>query len=265
MCNHGGNQRIVLRFGIVLASILLIATLSCKPNATAERSSTACGMNLAIIEQAKYQCRTARMLSNGCHVTVADIAPFITGGKASEFLRCPGCGTYEIGSIGEAPRCSVHGCLLTGTKRSIEMVMPEKVVAKVSAMALGITGSGYIVQLTNASAKLPIIHLGLSSNDTSVGRQCGVELRNAARLLACMQIDERQEWPIVDITQGRDGELSLHLSGERTIKIHAKSDGTSVEWSKESIRRWMRKVGGVLRDTRQGAHPPSVFDCDSPE
>lgn len=86
-----------------LTPLLLLEAVRSGPNPEAW-----CFNNLRVIEAAKEQLAQGRGLTNGAVVTMADISRFLAGGQE---LRCAERGTYNINSIGNDARCTVHGSI----------------------------------------------------------------------------------------------------------------------------------------------------------
>lgn len=68
----------------------------------AKVSKTSCCSNLKMLDGAKGQWAAAGKKTNGTSVTMADLQPLLPG-----VPECPRGGTYTIGKIGEAARCSI--------------------------------------------------------------------------------------------------------------------------------------------------------------
>ena len=100
---------------IVVAIIGLLAAIAIpnfvKARATAQKN--ACINNLRQIDGAKEQWALEQRKTEGARTEASDIAAFIKGGMP----ECPQGGAYTVGSVGEAPTCSVEGHSLNSPLR----------------------------------------------------------------------------------------------------------------------------------------------------
>jgi RNA polymerase sigma factor (sigma-70 family) len=73
------------------------------------RAMNACINNLRQIDGAKQQWALENNMSPTNTPTVEDVTPYLGRGPKGEFPQCPSGGTYTLGSLTEAPTCSVPG------------------------------------------------------------------------------------------------------------------------------------------------------------
>jgi hypothetical protein len=71
------------------------------------RQANACVSNLRQIDAAKNQWALENGKTNGTLVTENDIKPYIMLNTNGDFPKCPLGGTYNIGRVGEDPKCSI--------------------------------------------------------------------------------------------------------------------------------------------------------------
>jgi hypothetical protein len=74
--------------------------------ATYQTAANDCISNLRQIDAAKNQWALENGKTNGI-VTENDIKPYIKLDANGNFPKCPAGGTYIIGNVGEAPKCSI--------------------------------------------------------------------------------------------------------------------------------------------------------------
>ena len=72
-------------------------------------NSNVCINNLRTIDAAKFSWAAERFKTNGAEVLWDDILPYMNRGTGGKIPQCPNAGPYEIGKVGEKPRCSVGG------------------------------------------------------------------------------------------------------------------------------------------------------------
>jgi hypothetical protein len=75
--------------------------------ATHRSSANGCINNLRQVSAAKEQWRLENDKKEGDVASEADLTPYIKLDSAGHFPKCPGGGTYDIGRIGEDPKCSI--------------------------------------------------------------------------------------------------------------------------------------------------------------
>ncbi|HUS36529.1 MAG TPA: hypothetical protein VM680_14350, partial [Verrucomicrobiae bacterium] len=85
-----------------VVSLILVLSGTLVARATTSQFG-ACLNNLRQIDAAKEQLAVEKKLDGSAVIEAAAIAPYIKGG----FPTCPGGGVYRIGSLQEAPTCSI--------------------------------------------------------------------------------------------------------------------------------------------------------------
>lgn len=68
-----------------------------------------CDNQMSVIDGAKSQYAAAHGQTNGDLVTPEQTAPYIKDGVQVILHGCPSGGQYDIGKVGDFPRCSIHG------------------------------------------------------------------------------------------------------------------------------------------------------------
>src|SRR5580704_18275031 len=84
---------------------LLVPNFVHEPNTSPQN---ACINNLRLIDGAKQAWALANNKTNG-PVTWNDISPYLSRVSKGGTLRCPSGGTYTLGNVEEAPKCSIAG------------------------------------------------------------------------------------------------------------------------------------------------------------
>jgi hypothetical protein len=104
--SKGGKR--TKRFGVICLGAAPLLFLFFAPNDVHSITSgqNACINNLRKIDGAKEQWSLEKFATNGAPVEMSHLLRFIRGGGVPQ---CPMGGKYEIGRIGEAPRCSIAG------------------------------------------------------------------------------------------------------------------------------------------------------------
>lgn len=115
------RQGITLIEVFIVISILAFLTMLVLPKVSDVRSKAqtqVCRANLQTIQQSKEHWAFEETESGSAVPTGADLVPFlqapIAGSNAvdsdfSNYVKCPGGGTYTIGAVDELPSCSVSG------------------------------------------------------------------------------------------------------------------------------------------------------------
>jgi len=93
-------------FFLALVAAIIIPSFTKARNA-AQRN--ACLRNLRILHSAKEQAALEKKYQDGQVVTEEDVTPFFP--KGFHRATCPSGGHYDIATLGQSPRCSVHGSL----------------------------------------------------------------------------------------------------------------------------------------------------------
>jgi hypothetical protein len=93
---------------IAIAIFIALLAAIAIPNfigATTTRSQNSCVNNLRHMDGAKQQWQLEHKKSTNDTPTFEDLAPYL--GRSS--LSCPQGGTYILGRVSEAPKCSMGG------------------------------------------------------------------------------------------------------------------------------------------------------------
>jgi hypothetical protein len=95
---------------ITISAIVLFASFVAIEQGSHERAALkrVCIDNLPQIDGAKQQWASERKKVLGDKTTTADILPYL-GRTVSTLPVCPARGIYELGVVGENPKCSVPG------------------------------------------------------------------------------------------------------------------------------------------------------------
>lgn len=110
--NQSGGKVLMASTAVVPGMLAAIAIPNfIKARQTAQKN--ACINNLRQIDAAKQQWALEKNKKEGDVPTMDDLKEYI-GRPGAPLPHCPQGGTYTIGSVGEAPRCSIPGHSLTG-------------------------------------------------------------------------------------------------------------------------------------------------------